>query len=398
MSEYRLLIVNHAVEIGGAEQVLLRFLDYMDRGTFKAYAACPHPGPLTEALGSRGVKVFYGFPSRRLLSVRRESVGKNKVSALLYPVDMASTALRLARLIKKEKFDLVLTNSAKADIYGSMAGWLAGLPVVWRLHDIVTREAFSRLNILLFRTAAWLFTDKVLAVSEAARDAIINQGVKPDKVLCAYNGIEITGFPVDTGNNVRTEFGIDEAAPVASMVCRIVGWKGPDRFIRAAADVSKRMPEARFLLVGDAIFGEQAYVGELGELSRELGIEDKLIFTGFREDIPQIMSASDIVVHASVLPDPLPTVLIEAMSLGKPVIGSRDGGVPEIVEDGATGTLFTPGNISELSDAMFLLLSDRDKARQMGGKAMERVKKLFEIRKNTANIEKVLLAVLQGSK
>ncbi|MBN1288976.1 MAG: glycosyltransferase [Actinobacteria bacterium] len=398
MGKYRLLVVNHAVEIGGAEKVLLRLLDNLDRELFEPSAACPHHGPLAEELASRGIKVFFGFPSRRLLEVRRESIGKNRLSAFLYPFDMVSTVFRLAHLIHKKKFDLILTNSAKADIYGSIAGWLSFKPVVWRLHDIITPEVFSKLNRALFKTAASLFASKVLVVSEATRKAIIDLGVNPEIVRVAYNGIDIKSTVTQPPEETRAEFGIDAFAPVAAMVCRLVAWKGPDIFIKAAADVLKRLPEARFLLVGDATFGEQTYVGELKKLARNLDLEDRLIFTGFRDDIPRIMSASDVVVHASILPDPLPTVLIEAMSLGKPVIGSREGGVPEIVEDGITGLTFTPGCVSELAESMSLLLSDRNKARSMGKKAFERAERLFEIRKSTGNIEKELLEVIEKNK
>lgn len=398
MSKYRILIVNHAVEIGGAEKVLLRLLDNLDRDLFEPYAACPHNGPLTEELSSRGIKVFFGFPSERLLNVRRESIGKNKRLAVLYPLDMVSTVLRLAHLIWKEKFDLVFTNSAKADIYGSLAGRLSSRPVVWRLHDIITPGVFSKLNMKLFKTAASLFTAKVLAVSEATRDAVINLGVNPEKVRVAYNGIDI-GNP-DTGQieETRAEFGIEASAPVATMVCRLVAWKGPDHFVRAAADVSKRVPAARFLLIGDAVFGEQAYVEELKKLSRELDLDGKLIFTGFRDDIPRLMTASDIIVHASVQPDPLPTVLIEAMALGKPVIASREGGVPEIVEEGVTGLVFAPGNIPRLADLMQVLLSNRENCVQMGLEASKRAEKLFEVRKNTRIIEEELLEVIEKGK
>lgn len=397
MSKYRLLIVNHAVEIGGAENVLLRLLDNLDPNLFEPSVASPDQGPLTAELESRDIRVFYGFPSPRLLKVRRMSVGANKAAAFLYPFDMLTTIIRLAWLISRKRFDIVLTNSAKADIYGSLAGYIARRPVVWRLHDIVGPEAFSRFNILLFKVTASHFAKRVLAVSEATRKAFIAQGLSADKVRCVYNGVDLSSPTPKPDSTIREEYSLDPSAPVAAMIGRLVHWKGPDTFIRAAAAVSRKIPEARFLLVGDAIFGEQSYVEELKNLADELGLGEKLVFTGFRSDIPEIMASADIIVHASILPDPLPTVLLEAMAQSKPVIGARAGGVPEIIEEGVTGIVFAPGNVSRLAEAMEQLLGDREKAASMGAEGFRRAIKLFEVKKNTHLIEDELVEIIDKS-
>ena len=204
----------------------------------------------------------------------------------LYAWDMAVSVVRLARLIRRESFDLVYTNSAKADIYGSLAGFLSGRPVVWRLHDIVDAQAFGRLNRILFRTCASLFATRVLAVSEAARRAFIELGVDAAKVATVYNGIELeeTETTAD-GCEARESLGIGDGVPVAGFVGRLVDWKGVDYFIRAAARVARELPEARFLVVGDAVLGEKSYADSLRELA-ELGLGETMIFTGWREDIP----------------------------------------------------------------------------------------------------------------
>lgn len=398
MSKYRLLIVNHAVEIGGAEKVLLSLLDNLDPNLFEPSVASPDQGPLTAELESRDIRVFYGFPSPRLLKVRRMSVGASRAAVLLYPFDMLTTILRLTWLIHRKRFDLVLTNSAKADIYGSLAGYIARRPVVWRLHDIVGPEAFSRLNITLFKIAASHFATRVLAVSEATRKAFIAQGLSEDKVRRVYNGVDLSSTTPKPDTSIRKELGLNPSAPLAAMIGRLVHWKGPDTFIKAAAAVSREIPEARFLLVGDAIFGEQSYVEELKNLAGDLGLGDKLVFTGFRSDIPEIMASADVIVHASILPDPLPTVLLEAMAQSKPVIGARAGGVPEIIEDGVSGIVFAPGNVSKLSDAMTQLLADREKAAGMGAEGFRRALRLFEVKKNTRLIENELVKAIEEGK
>ncbi len=400
MSTYKLLIVNHAVEMGGAERVLLRFLDALDRGLFEPALACPHHGPLVEAVEEHGIKVHLGYPAARLLEVRRKSLGGGPIPRLAYPFDFARTAFSLARLIREERYDLVLTNSAKADIYGSLAGRLAGRPVVWRLHDIVDHDAFSRFNVLLFRTFASLFANRVLAVSGAVREALAAHGVDKDKITVVYNGIDVRGLSASLSRSrsrekLAEEFGIDTGAPLAGLVGRLVDWKGPDRFIAAAAEVSRELPEARFLVVGDAVFGEASYVDGLKAQARRLGLESRVVFTGFREDALEMTAGLDLLVHASLLPDPLPTVLIEAMAMGVPVVAADAGGVREIVEDGVTGTVVPPGDVRATARAMLESLSRPEKARAMGEAGRERAARLFDIERQCRVLEEELLSVLR---
>lgn len=397
MAEYRPLIVNHAVEIGGAERVLLRFLDRMDRALFEPALACPHEGPLVEEARKLGLTVHLGYPSARLLEVKRKSLGSGRLAMLAYPYDMAVTVTGLATLIRRNGYDLVLTNSAKADIYGSLAARLAGRPVVWRLHDIVDSDAFSRLNILLFRVFAGLFAAKVLAVSHAVRDALVARGVRGDKVVVVYNGIDLEGLSRGADREgARAEWGLAADVLLAGMVGRLVDWKGPDRFIEAAAQAAAEMPRARFMLVGDAIFGERDYVDELKAMASRLDLDERMVFTGFREDALEIIAGLDVLVHASLLPDPLPTVLIEAMALGLPVVAADGGGVREIVEDGVTGLVVPPGDVRAISGAMVKILSRPSEARDMGEAGRERASKLFDIDRQSRCLERELLAVLRG--
>lgn len=392
---HKMLIVNHAAELGGAERVLLRNLDSLDRDLFSPALACPADGPLAREARERGLPVYLGHPSSRLLNIRRLSLGGNLTVLPLYAWDMAASVVRLAMLVRREGFDLVYTNSAKADIYGSLAGWAARRPVVWRLHDIVDSRAFNRVNRLLFRACATLFAVRVLAVSEAVRRAFIELGVQAGKVVTVYNGIDLEEAErAPDGRAAREELGIDPGTPVAGFVGRLVDWKGADYFLRAAALTARNMPEARFLVVGEAVFGDQAYADSLPVLARELGLENKVIFTGWREDIPALIRASDVLVHSSILPEPLATVIIEAMALGRPVVAARDGGVPEIMVEGETGLMVPPRDADAMAAAMTAVLSNSALGERMGTAGRHRAAGLFELQANTRRLEEELLAVL----
>jgi glycosyltransferase involved in cell wall biosynthesis len=395
MDRHKILIINHVVRIAGAEQALLRFLDEIDRERFEPALACPEEGPLTEEMKERGMAVYIGYPTPRLLNIKRRSLGANRLAMLAYPWDMLITVIRLVRLIRREGFDLVFTNSAKADIYGSLAGRLARRPVVWRIHDVVDEKAFSRFNIRLLTTCAKYLATKVITPSPAVKEALMMLGVPAEKLSVVYYGIDFDKVcPVRKRDEVRTELGIDASAPVAGFVGRLVEWKGPDYFLRAAAAVAKEIPEARFLVVGDAMFGEQAFEDMLRSLPRELGFEDRVIFTGLREDIPDIMASVDVVVHASVMPDPLPNVIIEAMALGLPVVAADGGGIPVMVEDGVTGLVVPPGDFEGMASAMASLLGDEERAARMGRAGTERARRLFDKDENARILEGELLAAL----
>jgi len=396
MAAYRILIANHVVKIAGAEQALLRFLDEIDRDLFEPALACPEEGPLADEMRRRGMACFTGFPAPRLQNIRRKSLGRNPLTVAAYPWDLYLTVSRLARLIREEGFDLVLTNSAKADIYGSMAGRLAGRPVVWRIHDQVDREAFSRLNVWLLKNCARYLADKVIAPSPAVMEALAALGVPEGKLRVVYYGIDFEKMrPTRSRSEVRAELGVGEDSPLAGFVGRLVDWKGPDYFIRAAALVARQVPEARFLVVGEAMFGEKGFEEGLKALVRELGLEDKVIFTGHRSDIPEIMCALDVMVHASVLPDPLPNVIIEAMASGLPVVAAAGGGIPVMVEEGVTGFIVPPRDYQGMAGAMKELLVDREKASRMGKAGEERARRLFDKDRNARLLEQELLAVLE---
>lgn len=398
MHPLRVLIVNHAVEIGGAERVLLRLVDSLDRQRFELAIACPHEGPLTREMDARGVPVLLGHPSGRLLEIRRRSLGGGVFQVLTYPFDLLSSVFRLARLVRRERFDLLFTNSAKADIYGTVAARLALRPSIIRLHDIVTAEAFSSLNIFLMGMAARFFANKVSPVSEASGKALLEMGVPSGKIKVLYNGIDLDAEsePVDTGS-VRASLGVSEDAPVAGLVGRLVDWKAPDLFIEAAARVALRVPDARFVIVGDTTFGEESYLDYLVALVGEFRLEDRLIFTGWSDEVSEIVASLDLLVHCSNQPDPLPTVLVEAMARGVPVVAADGGGVPEIVDNGVTGFTYPAGDVDALAEAIAILLSSGPLAQAMGAEGRHRAEGLFDIRATTPMMETLMLETFSGS-
>ena len=397
MSYYRLLVVSHAVDIGGAERGIILKLRNIDRDMFEPSFACPCEGPVTHELEKLGINIYSGHPSKRLLDVRRRSLGENRLAIALYPLAFLASVVRLALLIRREKFDLVVTDSAKANIYGTLAGWLARRPVVNQIHDIFEAPVFSDLNLWLVKTVASHFASRIISNSEASKRALVDLGVPRDKIHTVYYGIDMEiARNTRKAADVRMELGIDPDAPVAGMVGRLVDWKGPDYFIRAAAKVAETVTGARFLMVGDAVHGEKSYVDTLKSLCGELGMADRIVFTGFRDDVLDIVSAMDVMVHASVLPEPFGLVLIEAMAEGRPVVATKGGGVPEVVEDGVTGLLVPPRDVEAMAEAITTILGDRNRAAEMGAAGLKRVSESFTVEEMARGMEKEFLKALEN--
>lgn len=393
----KLLIVDHAVDLGGAERVLLSFLERVDRKTVDPALACPHEGPLVSRASDLGVMTHLGHPSAGLLGIRRDSVGAALPRAALYPLELASTVVRLARLIAREGFEVVMTNSAKAHVYGTLAARAVGRPAVVRLHDIVSPADFSRLNVFLLGRVAGRLARRVLAVSRAVRDQAVSIGVPDGKLLVVHNGIDVGAAAQEAERRaVRASLGIGPDEKVAVMIGRLVPWKGPDVFIKAAALVAREVPDTRFLLVGDAIFGDGDYVSGLKDLARSLGLGPRVLFTGFRNDVSDLLAASDVAVHCSVRPEPFGMVLLEAMSCRRPVVAAAAGGVSEVVEDGVTGTLVPPGDEKAFAREIARLLENPSGCGEMGGAGRRRAAAEFSTDVCASKLTAQLVACATG--
>jgi glycosyltransferase involved in cell wall biosynthesis len=173
------------------------------------------------------------------------------------------------------------------------------------------------------------------------------------------------------------------------LVGRITPWKGQDIFIRAAALLKEKHPEARFEIIGATMFAERGYEGELLRLRNELNVNDTVAFAGFVENVPARIAELDIVVHASITGEPFGQVIIEGMAEQKPVVATNGGGVPEIVQDGITGLLVPMGDALRMAEAIDYLLTHPDEATEMGVRGRERVQTHFTIQKTARMVEAV---------
>jgi glycosyltransferase involved in cell wall biosynthesis len=371
----RVLLVDHAEPLGGAERSLLLLLKHLDRQRFQPLLACNH-GPLAEAAAAMIMDVIPVEMPR----IRGEPLG---------PLRVLRGGLALAAVIRRQRVDIVHSNVMRASFYAALAAKLSRRPLVWHVRDIhpPSERWYTRLMCRLAR--------RVIAISQAVAAPL----PCPAKAAVVYNGLDLEEYPTGLdGDAARAELGLPANAPLAAIVGRLRAWKGQERFLRAAAMVAQQLPQARFLVIGGSIFaGGEAYEVGLRQLAAELGLAERVIFTGHREDLPRLLAALDVLVHCSDA-EPFGRVLIEGMAARRPVVAFADGAVPEIVLHGETGLLVEPGDARALVAAMIELLSDRERARRLGAAGRARVERHFTAAQTAHAIEAVYDLALQDAR
>ena len=372
----RVLYLNHVGLVAGAERSLAAMMQALDRTRFEPHAVCP-AGPLTKMLTDAGAQV-HTFPLQRFHRTR------NPLRLVSYANDVLCLMRRIARELKGLRVDIIHSNSTTAHIYGALLARSWQAPCVWHVRDLVPLGLLGR---LLYAGA-----DAIIATSKAVADVV---GSTDEKMHIIPNGICTDSPPGPCpAPPVRAELGIPDTALLLAVVGQLVPWKRHDVFLRALAVTVRLWPQAVGLIVGDDLFGDNAkYKSELFSLTRQLGLEKNVKFLGWRQDAAAIIQACDLVVIPSQA-EPFGRVALEAMAAGRPVIGTRAGGLPDIVADGQTGRLVPPGDHEALATAVKDVLWDRKVAQQMGEAGRKRVADLFDIRQTTRRVEHVYDALL----
>jgi glycosyltransferase involved in cell wall biosynthesis len=377
----RILFLNHVSAISGAEASLLETLRALDRARFEIAVAVPGPGPLADRLAAEKIPVFF-LPLRRLRKTW------NPFALLAALVNVLGVGLRLARLIRRERFELVHANSTTAQIYGGLAAGWADVPSVWHCRDLVE---LGPLEPWLVRKAS-----AVIAISGAVGRHLQRRGPLGN-VTVVYNALDAGAFEAGaSGTNVRPEWGFTNSQFLVGMAGQMVAWKNHGLFLRMADALSARLPEARFVMAGGNLFDrDSAYVDGLRRQMHELGLEGKVLLAGQRSDMPAVLNALDVLVHPADR-EPLGRVILEAMALGRPVVAVAAAGPAEIITDGVDGVLVAPGDARALAGAVLGLRRDPARAAALGAAARLRVRSGFSPAAHVSEIETLYKRLLPG--
>ncbi len=380
-------MIDHTAALGGAELALLRMVRLVNRARFDCRVLLFSDGPLTAQLKEADVAVDVLPLSDKVVATSRHQAG----GALFRFHEVWATAShvwRVARFIRANRIDLVHTHSLKADLIGGLASRLARRPCIWHLHIGPTDDYMPPRLARIFRFLARIVPPYLIANSEYTLRSVHPTGAQPSWVV--YPGISLEEFvhPPET-------FSKDRKTATVGIIGRISSTKGQDIFLRAAAQVLRRLPAVRFQVIGSALFSDLAFEDEIHRLAESLGIAAAVEFTGFVSDVPARLRALDVFVLASTTPEPFGQILVEAMAAGKPVIATDAGGIPEIVTHGQTGQLVPPGNVDQLAEAICQLLSHPEETVAMARRGRQRVAERFTIERTVQDVEAVYARILR---
>lgn len=367
MKPHKILFINHTSALGGAELNLLDLvIPYAENSKILLF----QDGPFHERLKQTGITVTILGASKSILNIRT-SGGLNLATI--------PELWKLATQIAKEArgYDSIVANSQKAFVIAALSTLKSNTPVLWYLHDILTARHFSKLNRLVAVFLANRFAKRVLVNSQATGEAFVAVGGKEKLLDVVYNGFDSQKFDrvtISEAKGVRSQLNIGNA-PLIGLFSRFSYWKGQHILLEAV----KEIPQVQVLLVGKALFGEEEYVSLLETLSSEPKLQGRIHWLGFRDDIPTLMKACDIIVHTSTEPEPFGRVIVEGQLAQKPVIASAAGGALEIIDDGINGYLFPPEDAIALRKSIQKLVSDRTLAQTIGQRGYESARTKFSL-------------------
>lgn len=372
----RILFVNLEGVIGGAETSLLLMAKYLN-SRFLISVACPGESPLSRSLDAIQVD-SYKLPR----PLRRAHLS---LFSLRYWLKASYCLIRIALQTHP---DVIHANSFFAAPVSILAALVTRKKLLLHARDLTNFRFFSKF-------CSW-FCEKVIAVSHAVETALIEHGVNPDKIEVVYNGVDnvffeqsgtsgmLFGPPSHDGKN----------SFVFAHIAQFVPWKNHIAFLEAASRVACDLPNARFVLIGDDIFGRDSnYKSSLLSYAKNSTIAERVSFLGWQENMYEVWPKIDCLVHTAER-EPFGRVIIEAMANKIPVIAVDSCGPSEIIQDGKTGILVQAGDIKGLSEAMLRIAKDSHFASRLANAGYEHAISSFTADKTAALIQKIYGQVL----
>ncbi|MDQ1910390.1 glycosyltransferase family 4 protein [Paenibacillus sp. GD4] len=374
---------NHTSTVSGAEISLL----LTARNMMKAEPVIFAPeGELLQRARESGVQAV-AIPSYRA------RLSKNPFKLLLHMLGMLWAGLQLAVILRKHKVELIHANSLRAGIMAALFVWLHRCPLVWHVRDIppsgLIGKAINRL--------ASLTVTAIIGISQPVLNGFDRSRLH-GRMFLVHNGVELQELTEMERRRNRRQLREEFQTPMKSKVMIIVGqitpWKRQSDAVLAAKQLLEQGQDVYLWVVGEAKFRKENtdyYLG-LRRLAADLGIEERVRFTGFRQDVTEICCAADLLLLCSDN-EPFGRVIIEAMAQSVPVVATDAGGVPEIIDHEYCGLLYEVGDIDGLARCAGQLLQSHELRQRLGGLAKERAKERFTIQSTVAKVESVYQAI-----
>ncbi len=371
--------------IGGTEKQVANLTQRMDRRAFDLSFACMN----------RWGEMIQEIEDRQGIAVSEYPMGS------LYELNAFRQQWRFAKALRRDRTQILHSYNFYANMFSIPAAKLAGVPcIVASIRDMGIYLSPMKLQAqkLVCRLA-----DRIVVNAGAIRDWLVEQGYPADKIVVIRNGVDTSRFGARSGGfALRQELDIPAGVPLVILLARLNPTKGIDCFFEAAARIREQYPDAYFLAVGECytrnadgeIVVDGVYRRELLDRVASLGLADRVRFTGLRKDVPQILAAATVSVLPSVS-EGISNTLLESMAAGVPVVATRVGGTPEVIDDGEHGLLVPPSDPEALGDAISRVLRDPILAARLGTNGRRRVAQEFSFEavvRRTEDLYRELLA------
>lgn len=403
----KILFLEAGSGFGGSSTFLWYMIKALDKRRFDPVVAFhfPDQGPDVEMIRSLGVPVhslsrrprpaFY-VPIPWLLTKSKHRWVSLLKMALGLGVRLALTeiplAWRLHRFIKREHIALIVLNQdIHYHVAWALASKLCKVPCICRKAGGIGEGKYIKKYLVPS-------VDLFICISRATESDQTCNNPGTRRAVTIYEGVDVSRFAPDAVSpELRRELGISPGTKVVASLARFVEGKGHAELIEAASVIVKNFPNVLFLIAGNENGREgRIFKERLQSRVNELSLQGHVIFTGWRTDVPNLLSVIDILVHCpTTCLEGLGIANLEAMAMGKPTVVSNNGGLPDAVLDGVTGFIVTPGDISALSAAVLQLLRDERLAAQLGRNARQRTEQEFDISKNIMKMETLFSEYLE---
>jgi glycosyltransferase involved in cell wall biosynthesis len=366
---------------GGSSEALYSQLKYMDHSRFHSIVVIAKDGQNFEKMKALPVEVIK-LPFKIIAEDSKNSISSYWTAFVNLFFDIFYNTGLLVNLIRTKNIHLVHINTnIKNNLPSIMASKITGKPCVCHMRGT---RALTKKEKLFGQ-----FTSKLIILNKQAH-RILAESFGEGKVVQINDGIDLKSYVLSSkAGQIRDEFKLNGAFVVGT-IGRLVEGKGQDDFIRAAAVTKKEGQRIKFLVVGSDPDGNKKFENSLKQLRDELNVNDCVVFTGWRSDKNDIISALDVVVQpSSTFPEGAPLICSEAMALNKPVVATSIAGSAEMVEDKKTGFLVTPGKPEELAQAIMHLATAPALVKEFGIAGQKRAQEHFDIVKNTRKMEEL---------
>jgi glycosyltransferase involved in cell wall biosynthesis len=394
MKNILLIEENKDGTVGGSHKCLLYLVDRIDKSKFKPIVVFYQPNPWVE--------LFRHYAETHVIDFRNYYAGgvpfvRKSLNAILHVFVIVNCLL----FLRKKHIDLIHLNNS---IYGAYDRWLIaakviGIPCITHERNFIKNHIdHSFLSRMLCNRY-----DKIFAVSDFIKQNLITNGILSEKVVTIYDGIDANEYRKKVKKSrqeIFQEFGIPQDTLLIGNIGNIRRWKGQELLIDSLQIVSKSFQSFYCLLIGDTQKNSSEDSEYKKELLQKIGLfnlQNKICFTGFRNDVPDLINALDLQINSSIEPDPFPHVILEGMALGKVIIASDLGGATESIINGKTGFTFSPTSTNDFAEIIVRVLLNNELRRTISENSLKGVSR-FSLSNMTRSIENEYSELLGNAK